>query len=57
MPAGLEIERKYLLSGAPSAAELAALGAQPHRIEQVYLRSEGDWVRRVRKVEAGGRTR
>ena len=57
MPAGLEIERKYLLAGAPSDEELAALGAQPHRIEQVYLRSEGDWVRRVRKVEAGGRTR
>ena len=57
MPAGLEIERKYLLSGAPSDAELADLGAQPHRIEQVYLRPEGDWVRRIRKVEAGGRTR
>lgn len=57
MPAGLEIERKYLLSGAPSDAELADLGAQPHRIEQVYLRSEGDWVRRIRKLEAGGRTR
>ena len=57
MPAGLEIERKYLLSGAPSDAELADLGAQPRRIEQVYLRSEDGWVRRVRKVEAAGRTR
>ncbi|MDR3545201.1 MAG: hypothetical protein P4L30_05485 [Candidatus Limnocylindrales bacterium] len=57
MPAGLEIERKYLLSGAPSDAELADLGAQPHRIEQVYLRSEGDWVRRIRKIDAAGRTR
>lgn len=57
MPAGLEIERKYLLSSALSAAELADLGAQPRRIEQVYLRSEDGWVRRVRKVEAAGRTR
>ena len=57
MPAGLEIERKYLLSSAPSDAELADLGAQPRRIEQVYLRSEDGWVRRVRKVEAAGRTR
>lgn len=57
MPAGLEIERKYLLSSAPSDAELADLGSRPRRIEQVYLRSEGDWVVRVRKVEAAGRTR
>jgi CYTH domain-containing protein len=57
MPAGLEIERKYLLSSAPSDAELADLGAQPRRIEQVYLRSEDGWVRRIRKVEAAGRTR
>ena len=57
MPAGLEIERKYLLSGAPSEAELTAFGATPHRIEQVYLRSEDGWVRRVRKVETAGRTR
>jgi CYTH domain-containing protein len=57
MPAGLEIERKYLLSSAPSDAELADLGAQPRRIEQVYLRSEDGWVRRVRKVEATGRIR
>ncbi len=32
---GLEIERKYLLSVAPDAAELAALGARPVRIEAV----------------------
>ena len=57
MPAGQEIERKYLLTSAPSDAELEALGAAPHRIEQVYLRSEDGWVRRVRKVEAAGRTR
>jgi len=57
MPAGMEIERKYLLSGAPSAAELADLGARPHRIEQVYLRSRDGWVRRVRKVEDEVRTR
>ena len=57
MPAGLEIERKYLLSSAPSEVELVDLGARPHLIEQVYLRSEDGWVRRVRKVEAAGRTR
>ena len=57
MPAGQEIERKYLLSSAPSDVELAELGAQPNRIEQIYLRSEDGWVRRVRKVEAAGRTR
>ena len=57
MPAGMEIERKYLLAGAPSEAELADLGARPNRIEQVYLRSDDEWVRRVRKVESDGRTR
>ena len=57
MPAGLEIERRYLLSSAPSDGELADLGARPHRIEQVCLRSGDGWVRRVRKVEAEGRTR
>ncbi len=56
MPAGQEIERKYLLSSAPSDAELAAVGAQAHRIEQIYLRSEDGWVRRVRKVETQDRT-
>jgi CYTH domain-containing protein len=54
---GLEIERKYLLRGAPSAEELAALGARPKRIEQVYLRPSGDWVRRVRRIEAHGQSR
>ncbi len=57
MPAGQEIERKYLLSSAPSDVELARLGAKPHRIEQIYLRSEDGWVRRVRKVETAGTTR
>lgn len=57
MPAGMEIERKYLLSSAPSDAELADLGARPRRIEQVYLRSRAGWVRRVRRVEDEGRTR
>lgn len=57
MPPGLEIERKYLLSSAPSDSELADLGARPLRIEQVYLRSEDGWVRRVRKVETAGPTR
>jgi CYTH domain-containing protein len=55
MGGGLEIERKYLLDGAPPEAVLAALGARPERIEQVYLRSADDWVRRVRRVEVEGR--
>jgi adenylate cyclase len=54
---GLEIERKYLLDGAPSEAELAALGARPTRLEQVYLVSSDGWVRRVRRIEAGGGSR
>jgi adenylate cyclase len=54
MPRGREIERKYLLASAPSDTELAELGARPHRIEQTYLSSEDGWVRRVRRVEAGG---
>jgi CYTH domain-containing protein len=57
MPAGMEIERKFLLSNAPSDAELADLGARPRRIEQVYLRSRDGWVRRVRKVEDAAGTR
>lgn len=57
MGGGLEIERKYLLDGPPSEAVLAALGARPARIEQVYLRPDGDWVRRVRRLEADGRVR
>jgi CYTH domain-containing protein len=55
--AGIEIERKYLLDGAPSEAELAALGARPRVIEQVYLLSEDGWVRRVRRIDADGRSR
>jgi CYTH domain-containing protein len=54
---GLEIERKYLLRAAPSDAELAALEARTTRIEQVYLRSSDDWVRRVRRVEIHGHSR
>jgi CYTH domain-containing protein len=54
---GVEIERKYLLSGAPSEAELAALGARAARIEQVYLRGSDGWVRRVRRIEAQGAAR
>jgi CYTH domain-containing protein len=54
---GLEIERKYLLDGAPSAAELAALGARETRLEQVYLLRADDWVRRVRRIEAEGQSR
>jgi CYTH domain-containing protein len=54
---GLEIERKYLLSSAPAAADLAALGARWVRIEQAYLRVEDDWVRRVRRTDRGGTVR
>jgi adenylate cyclase len=35
----LEIERRYRLAGAPSVADLAAHGASPYRMEQVYLRT------------------
>ncbi|HYN47366.1 MAG TPA: CYTH domain-containing protein [Candidatus Nanopelagicales bacterium] len=54
---GLEIERKYLLAGVPAEADLVALGAHPIRMEQVYLRSEDDWVRRVRRIDAPGAVR
>ncbi len=54
---GLEIERKYLLRAAPSDEELAALGARPRRIEQVYLRPADGWIRRLRRVEAHGQSR
>jgi CYTH domain-containing protein len=54
---GLEIERKYLLADAPPEAVLAALGARPVVIEQVYLRAEDDWVRRVRRTQAEGSVR
>jgi len=57
MAGGLEIERKYLLSGPPSDAVLGALGARPTHLEQVYLRSSDDWIRRVRRVEVAGRVR
>ncbi len=55
--AGLEIERKYLLAGAPAASDLAALGAREVRIEQAYLRAEDEWVRRVRRTDRGGTVR
>jgi CYTH domain-containing protein len=54
---GLEIERKYLLTGAPAASDLAALGARNVRIEQAYLRAEDEWVRRVRRTDRGGTVR
>jgi CYTH domain-containing protein len=57
MGGGLEIERKYLLSAPPPGAVLGALGSRPTRLEQVYLRSSDDWIRRVRRVEAAGRIR
>ncbi len=54
---GLEIERKWLLAGPPSARDLQALGARPIRIEQVYLRSTPQApVRRVRSSVLDGRT-
>lgn len=53
----VEIERKYLLGRAPSEADLAALGARAARIEQVYLRSTGAWVRRARRILVQGRAR
>ncbi len=57
MPPGIEIERKYLLSRKPSPETLAALGARPKRLEQVYLRQTDDWVRRIRRIEAEGEVR
>lgn len=54
---GFEIERKYLLSSAPAASDLAALGARQVRIEQAYLRADGEWVRRVRRTDRGGTVR
>jgi CYTH domain-containing protein len=54
---GLEIERKYLLSSAPAASDLAALHARDVRIEQAYLRAEDAWVRRIRRVDRGGTIR
>ncbi len=54
---GLEIERKYLLSSAPASADLAALGARQVRIEQAYLRADGEWVRRVRRTDREGTVR
>ncbi len=48
---GVEIERRWLLDGMPSAAELSALDGQPVAIEQVYLTGTGGAAaRRVRRV-------
>ncbi|MGC8633870.1 MAG: hypothetical protein ACP5VP_04275 [Candidatus Limnocylindrales bacterium] len=53
---GMEIERKWLLAAAPTAAELQRLGDRPIRIEQVYLRPlPAAPVRRVRRSEQAGR--
>jgi len=57
MGGGREIERKYLLDGVPSEADLAALDARPTRIEQVYLTSTDEWIRRARRIESRGRSR
>ena len=54
---GLEIERKYLLAGAPAAADLAALGARQSGSSRPTCASEDDWVRRVRRIEAAGGVR
>ena len=49
--AGIEIERKFRLRAAPSAAELAAHGAVAKHIEQVYLAGAGpDEASRVRRT-------
>jgi CYTH domain-containing protein len=53
---GLEIERKWLIAGAPSADWLRAYGAVAKRIEQVYLArvdaTPGGW--RIRRTESEG---
>ena len=55
---GLEIERKYLLPRAPSPEVLAAFGAVPVKIEQVYLTSaDGVDARRVRRLDGPDGTR
>jgi len=55
---GVEIERKYLLDGAPTEAELRAFGAEPIEIEQVYLAGREDApVRRIRRSRRGGTER
>jgi adenylate cyclase len=53
--AGIEIERKFLLRAAPSPDVLAAHGAVPRRLVQVYLEAPPSG-RRVRRIEhADGR--
>ena len=52
---GLEIERKWLLRAAPSAQQLAQLGARPIGLEQIYLSCEpADTIRRLRRIERDG---
>ncbi|HYM82776.1 MAG TPA: CYTH domain-containing protein [Candidatus Dormibacteraeota bacterium] len=53
---GLEIERKWLLASVPTDAWLRSHGAIAKRIEQVYLRAEGDerGGRRIRRTETDG---
>jgi CYTH domain-containing protein len=48
--AGVEIERKFLLRAAPPAEVLAAHGAVPRRLEQVYL-ADPPPGRRIRRIE------
>jgi len=55
---GSEIERKYLLAASPPADVLAALGAVPMRIEQVYLpRGATGMARRARRIDDADGTR
>jgi adenylate cyclase len=51
----LEIERRYRLASAPSAADLAAHGARTLRLEQVYLAAPPGGRRIRRTVDADGR--
>ena len=49
---GLEIERKWLLAAAPSAADFQALDASPIVIEQVYLTKASEaGTRRIRRLD------
>ncbi|HYO43676.1 MAG TPA: hypothetical protein VES19_10805, partial [Candidatus Limnocylindrales bacterium] len=50
---GVEIERKFRLRTAPSTETLAAHGAVPSRLEQVYLHGppEGRRIRRIEHVD------
>lgn len=55
---GLEIERKFLLSGAPDGAQLRAHGARSQAIIQHYLkRAPAGPTRRLRVLGTGSGTR